>query len=491
MRKLNDFKTANWVRCGNRVIQTIMALTLLVAINWMAAHFYLRKPLMQGAGYSLSPETLAYLQKVEDPLEVIVTFTPNSEEPGSEDVYAYIKSLLKEYDYAMRSVGENMFEVEYVDLYKERKRAEELASKYKLQRTNSVLIASGDKYYQILDTDFYDAKNGQISGFKGEQAVTKAILSIISKKHPKIYFLSGHGEMSLDSVDPIRGLSQVSGILRSKGLEASSLDLSLVSKVPEDADLVMVVSPQVALLASEVEKLRQYLEERQGTLAVFMDPVKPHGLTNLLLDWGIVVDDAIVYDVGQEYQNPDGDIIIRRFAEHSINSSLIDYRLTVLAGLTRPVRVDLGRPFDKKRKAMALMASSDQSWGEGGRAVFKNPEYDADKDIPGPLSLAVLSEETVASHLGLSIPGGRVLVLGNSDVIVNHRLGLLGNEMLLFGILSWAFKDDEVLRVDPVTFEYHQLAISQEEFLRYLRYCLGLPAFIGMIGLAVFLKRKN
>ena len=63
--------------------------------------------------------------------------------------------------------------------------------------------------------------------------------------------------------------------------------------------------------------------------------------------------------------------------------------------------------------------------------------------------------------------------------------------MLLFGILSWAFKDDEVLRVDPVTFEYHQLAISQEEFLRYLRYCLGLPAFIGMIGLAVFLKRKN
>ena len=88
----------------------------------------------------------------------------------------------------------------------------------------------------------------------------------------KVYFLVGHGEMRLDDVDPLRGLSELENFLRERNYSLATVDLSVEARVPMDADLVVIPAPQASLLPEEVEKLRRYMSERNGRIVVFIDP---------------------------------------------------------------------------------------------------------------------------------------------------------------------------------------------------------------------------
>ena len=65
-----------------------------------------------------------------------------------------------------------------------------------------------------------------------------------AKDEDKIYFLVGHGEMRLDDVDPLRGLSQLEAFLRERNCLAT-LDLT-VTKMYLDADLIVMPSRKPA-----------------------------------------------------------------------------------------------------------------------------------------------------------------------------------------------------------------------------------------------------
>ena len=45
--------------------------------------------------------------------------------------------------------GKKLITVEFVDIYRQRKRAQELATKYDLTKENTILVASEDKYREI------------------------------------------------------------------------------------------------------------------------------------------------------------------------------------------------------------------------------------------------------------------------------------------------------------------------------------------------------
>ena len=91
--------------------------------------------------------------------------------------------------------------------------------------------------------------------------------------------------MRLDDVDPRFGLSQVENFLQERNFELANLDLSIDPNIPDDADLVVIPSPQAALLPEEVEKLRRYLGERNGRMLVLLNPGRAHGLDELFYDW--------------------------------------------------------------------------------------------------------------------------------------------------------------------------------------------------------------
>ena len=276
MSKFDNFFYAQWLKRLERWVHILLGLTLLAGINYWAAKNYIRIDITHNQRYSLSPETLAYLRELKDPLKIIVTVPKKSNSVEAEQTFKDIENLLKEYEHVGRASGNKKIEIEFVDIFQQRKKVEKLVNLYGLQERNVILIVSGDRQRQLLTMDLYKFKDGGKRAFRGEQAITSAILDVINPERQKIYFITGHGEMQLDNVDPIKGLSQLKIFLQERNFETLLLDLNKNAEVPKDAALLILASPQVALLPEEVETLIVEEEEefvlRQFNLAVL--PIK-------------------------------------------------------------------------------------------------------------------------------------------------------------------------------------------------------------------------
>ena len=141
-----------------------------------------------------------------------------------------------------------------------------------------------------------------------------------------------------------------------------------------------------------------------------------HGLDDLLFEWGILAADAIAVETSRNSQIEGGDLLIRRFAPHPITNELLRLNMTLVTDRARVVREDPGRPIDESLLVKEIMATSDESWAEKDYGS-ESPEYDSTVDLKGPVRVAAVSERKVDSSLGISIPGGRLIVFGTSNFL--------------------------------------------------------------------------
>jgi ABC-type uncharacterized transport system involved in gliding motility auxiliary subunit len=489
--RFNEFRFARRFRTANRVVQILLSLSLIAALNLLSAKYFQRIDLTESGTYTLAPESKAYIRELTEPVDIIVTIPENAEEPELEKIHRDLHKLLREYEFAGMRNGVPFINVEFVNIYRQRKRAQELANTYKLTQENVILIVSGDRTREIRQADLYEVSEGTIKGFRGEKAFTSAILDVSSTKTQKIYFLVGHGEMRLDDVDALRGLSQLENFLRERNFALGTLDLAIDTIVPADADLIIIPSPQAALLPEEVEMLRRYMSDQNGRMIVLIDPGRRHGLDELFFDWGILTEDMAVIDNSTDYRAQGGDLIIRRFAEHPITELLINYQITALFGQPRPVRTDPAAANDERLKVEQIIGTSENSWGERDYRTQNPFQLDSGRDLPGPVSIATVSTRSAGTELGINIPGGRFVTFGNSDFIANNRLRAFGNHTLFINSVNWALNRTSLLNIPTRPLESHQIVMSESDLNRMLIYFAILPAATGFFGLFIFLLRRR
>jgi ABC-type uncharacterized transport system involved in gliding motility auxiliary subunit len=489
--RFNEFRFARRVRAINRLVQILLSLSLIIALNFISANYFKRFDLTKSGAYTLAPESKAYIRQLKEPVEIIVTIPKESEEDEFGIIRQDLKKLLREYEFEGMRDGKAYVTVEFVDIYRQRKRAHELATNYNLTKENAIIIASGEKVREISQIGLYEYDDGKTRGFRGEQVFTSAILDVSSKKAQKIYFLVGHGEMRLDDVDPLRGLSQLESFLSERNFEVATLDLAIDKNVPEDASLVVVPSPQARLQPEEVEKLRRYMSDRNGRMITLIDPGRRHGMDELFFDWGVLAEDNVVVDVGADFRAQGGDLIIRHFAEHPITQLLIDYQITALFGQPRSVRTDPASANDSRLQVHQLIGTSDKSWAERDYRTQKPIAFDAKRDQKGPISIATVSSRSSGIELGITIPGGRMVVFGNSDFITNNRLRAFGNHTLFINSANWALDRTSLLNIPTRKLESHQIVMSESDLQRMLTYFAIVPAATAMFGLLIYFIRRH
>jgi ABC-type uncharacterized transport system involved in gliding motility auxiliary subunit len=491
INRFNEFRFTRRFRIANRAVQIILGLCLIASLNFLAAKYFGRIDLTQSGAYTLAPESKAYIRELEEPVYIIVTIPNDPEVAELKQIHQHLRKLFREYEAEGMKDGKAHVNIEFVDIYRQRKRAQELANKYNLTQENVILVAMGERTREIRQADLYEVEDNQIAGFRGEKAITSAIIDVSSKDEDKIYFLVGHGEMRLDDVDPLRGLSQLESFLRERNYTLATLDLAIDADVPEDADLVIVPSPQASLLPEEVEKLRRYMSERNGRMIVLIDPGRRHGMEELFYDWGVMADDMVVEDNGPDFRAQGGDLIIRRFAEHPITDLLVDYQITALFGQPRPMRTDPGSLKDPRLKVTQIIGTSEQSWGERDYRTQSPAQFDEGRDLKGPITIAAVSTRSAGTELGITIPGGRFVAFGNSDFITNNRLRAFGNRTLFFNSMNWALARNSLLNIATRPLESYQVVMSERDLNRILIYYAILPGATALLGLFIYLIRRR
>ena len=489
---IDSFRTARWLRTLHLLVQGMLLLTLLAGVNYAARNHPWRQDLTRHRSYSLSPETLSYL-RLERPVRMVATFTDPAEYPEA-------RGLLREYVTATES-GTAPITVEYIDVYQDRRKAEELG----VAQPNALVLFCGDRRHALLVDELYHLnKNKERESFDGEQVITNAILDVSNPVRQKIYFLAGHGELSPDQVEAKTGLSAVRDQLKARNFDVDAIDLTVTRKIPADASLLIAAAPQTRFSAAEQELLRQFLGANAGRLILLLAPgisAINLGIDDLLLDWGVLVDDDILCDTGQENLTEDNDLLIYAFQPHPVMQSLFDQRLGLRFGFARSVRPDPGRTTGSGLTALTLAATSKTAWGETGYRLGSVPRRDNPGNIrplagmspPDRLGVIVASERVgVRDKLPFSVRGGRLVVFGTGDLVANTRLTVAGNWNVFLGAVNWCVDRESQLNIPARQIQRFQLSLSAGSLLN-LRYTLllALPAGAALLGLLVYWTRRN
>lgn len=499
MSRLHSFRAARWTRTINLVLQAVLFVSLVGGLNYLALNHSWRFDLTAHRRYSLSPETLSYLAALPHDVTLVVTLSEEAENPELAQAFRDVKALLREYANATRAKRAGRVHVRYLDVYQRRRDAEQLG----IDRADIVLALSQDRRRAVTPADLYVVREGEKQAFSGEQAITAAILEVSNPNRERIYFVTGHGEMSPDDVDGRRGLSVLADELRLRNFELAGVNLAQEQRVPDDASLLIIAAPsQGRYRPYEVELLRQYASARAGRILLLLPPAADPGLEDLLYDWGLLADDVWIYENDRAHVTETGDLAITAFARHPITQVFLDYRdVSLILGPTRVVRPDPGRPLDESLRVTVLAATAPSAWGEHHYRASTTPEYNATVDLkgqphlepPNRLGVAASSERaTPPKNLPFSLKGGRLVVFGNADLASNNRITISGNLAVLLGAIDWCVDREVRLNTPPRPIQRYQLNLSQQEIVR-LRYSLllVLPGIAALLGLLVYWTRRT
>lgn len=490
MALFESFRGARWVRTFNLTLQACLVFTLCLGLNYLARNHAWRYDLTKHRRFSLSAETVSWIQQLKQPVRIIATLSEENDTPE-------IRGLLNEYVHATAANPAGKITVEYLDVYQNRGKAERLG----IDQTNVLVLICSEKPRVLPIRELYRVEKGEKVAFQGEQVLTAALLDVSSPTRKKVYFLAGHAESSPTDTDPVRGLSIARDELRWRGFEVGTLELGIAREIPKDASLLISVSPQSRFAPFEQELLRQYMTTRAGRVILLLPPGQPSfGLDDLLLDWGIVVDNDLVCDTGPENLTDDGDLIIGAYSDHPVTRTMISYNIKLSMGLSRSVW-PLASAAGSGLNTVTLAATSTTAWGEVSYLQRNRlPEYNPGVDIkarrgmspPDRLGVIVASERVAARDLPFTVPRGRIVVFGTGDLIGNARFPTFGSQNIFFSAVNWMVDRDTQLNIPARPIEQFQLSLSAADFVK-LRYSLllVLPSAVAVLGLLVYWNRRN
>ena len=322
-----DFRFARKANTLNLTIQIFLGVLLFLSLNFLAARHYFKFDISENRKNSLSLESTAYINGLKEPIDIYVTVRRGIGDLDGDSVLKDLHKTLAQYEYlSMKNPAK--IRVHFINPHIESKKVEEIVSKFGKDIENSVIVSNNAaKKFKILSlSDLYDLNAPNKVSWKGEQAISSAMLSVTQNDNGKIYFLSGHGEMSYRSADPIKGMSEFASYLTSRNFKIADLNLTEAKQVPQNAALIVIAAPQATFLPREIDLLKNYLLKSNGNIIMFFGMGDTNGLDEILFDWGIRTDDAMVIEAANSGESTGGDLVVKSFSQnpHKIVRYLVD-----------------------------------------------------------------------------------------------------------------------------------------------------------------------
>ncbi len=340
-----------------------------------------------------------------------------------------------------------------------------------------------------------------VTGFKGEQLFTSALVEMTESRKPRVLLTTGHGEAGLDDFSPA-GASGLSELLERDNFELEEWSSLGATVVPAGTDLVIIAGPRAGFVKPEVEILRGYLEEG-GRLLLLVDPtlsqfggLEPTGLDELLAEYGVVLGENIIVDPGNPlpFFGPET-LFLDQYKDHDVTRSIRQEGLQVILPLARSV--SQGEVVEGLT-VTELFTTSDQGWGETDLANLTAVEFGED-DLAGPVSIGVAvdaepTQDRVAeADVGADPSGGtRLLVIGDSDFVSNSQIRNASNSVLAANAINWLVERQALVAIPPKTPEQTRLDLSASQLSTITWLILVImPGLAIATGVAIHLRRRR
>lgn len=454
-----------WVHSSHTALSVIIVAAILGLVGLIAQRHPVRWDLTKSKSHTLSEQSRKVVGDITQPINIIGFFADDESKSKAQDLfesYAYINKLIS---------------YEFVDP----DRRPEIAKKYEIKTYGTAVLEGYGRKETVTSVS--------------EESITNAILKLTRVENKKIYFLTGHGEHSIEDFGK-DGFSTVKSSLEKDNYTVEKLVLVEKKEVPDDASVVVVAGPRKNLLPEEVQTLDRYIK-RGGRLIVMLDPYQDASLKDFLKTYGFELSDDIVIDklsqvFGGSYLMP----VVTQYGIHQITNN---FNFMTFYPEARSIRESQEKPDTINWTALAQ--TSDAAWGETNQKMLEQSKasFDEKEDLPGPITIAAIAEidlkkkpEQGENSSSSPAPNkGFITVFGDSDFASNTYFGLSGNGDLFLNTVHYLAEEQTLISIDRRTKEGEPLVLTMNQMrLAFLVSMVLMPVLVIVAAVYVYMVRR-
>ncbi len=439
---------------ANFALYTVIVIALIVLVNWFVNNHDHRWDMTPNKKYSLSEQTRKILKDLNKDV-TIYAFDQGRSMGDKKDVMD------------MYGSSSNRVKLKYVDP----DRQPALAKEFGVRRYGTVVVSAGERHMEAQTED--------------EEGITNALVRVL-KGQRNVCFIQTHGEHNLDSSDR-DGYEHFKTQLGNENYQTQTLPFLQKMEIPSDCTMVVIAGPQNDYLPPEIDVISKYVQGGGRALVMLDAGVDEPNLVKMLGDWGVTARNDLVIDenpVSQIFGTEPYMPLIVKYGTNAIVQPL-NGRATLFP-LTRSFEV--GKDSKPGISDESLCDTSSDSYGRTDwNPDIKEIEFRANKDIKGPLTVAVsgtLSGEGDKKQ-------GRFVVLGTSQIAENNILGFQSNRDFIMNTVNWLSEDEDLISIRSTPPESQHLNINAEQMRRILILgVFGIPVMIIVLGTLVWWQRR-
>lgn len=453
------------------VIKFLAVVAILVAIYLFGAELGLQRDMTEANIYSLTERSRSIARSITEPTTLYFFHTPQ-QGSGTLDPER-VRTLLKQY--ARTNDKITFKEIDHT-------RRPNLARKHSIRSNNTILIKTGNKTRKLSRYDLLkiSGRRRRSRKFKGEAAISTALLKMTHTTDRKVYFTSGHGEYSRT---PTRGMSVsrwVSG-LKEEGYTVEEFN-PLTDALPDTRDLIVIAGPSREFSDRILTGLADW-NARGGNLLIAAGGNVGPSMNTLTDTLGIrfnaryIIDPARRVQTLQSLVNPF--VFTPKIMSHPAVRAVKEQGLGLQMGRATSLSLVSDTP-------QALLRTSGEAYGKpaGTSGEKISTTFNPESDVRGPFTVGAVS--TKPSR-------GKVLVFGSATLFENSYLrSAPGNEDLAVNLVNWVFDRSVSIGIRATPSDYNRVTVPASQAYVLELIALGvIPLGIILWGGWVWWNRKN
>ena len=371
----------------------------------------------------------------------------------------------------------------------------DLAKKYGITGNESIsviIVECGDKSKVISQDDLYsyDMESGT-SVSVVEERLTSAIKTVTTDELPKVYFLAGYSDFSLQN-----GMQVLGAFLANNQNEIDEIDVLTTGSIPDDCKTLVIPSPSKDFEEATANNIINYINNGGNILWLNTAIVENTELSNVnkvLATYGVKpFKVGVIVETDSKKTAKGMPTIFLPEIEYSDMTSKIYKSASVILRNATKVRTVTDEELEKMNvtKSVLLHTSED--------AFFKTDLTDTaleptDKDSKGEMVVgAQLDKKISDDKTSTMVIFGENLFVSDYSILENQQSAIYirDNKDLILNVVAKLTDREEEITVRKGTGSITYTATEAENRIIF-SVIIAIPAVIIVAGIIVWSKRKK
>ena len=461
-----------------KTILTVCLVAILLAIYlglniWVQSLNINPFDFTQEQRYTLSDESKEQVKNVEE--DVIIYFFGYTEESTAF-------SLAKQYNNVNSHIT-----AEVVNITER----PDLAQTYGITSEDSIgIVVQSEQRYKVLSSSelyTYDYTTYETIDMT-EQKLTNAILDTTIADKPKVYFLTGHNEYSIDYE-----LYTLAAYIQNDVNDIETLNL-LTTAFPEDCDTLVIASPTSDFQQIEVDAITNYIQNGGNILwmsDILVNDVEMPNVQKILDLYGVSIGKGVLLETDSSkmlVNRPD--FIIPTVISHEITQDVYDGTGVVLPKAGKIILSDTEELEELKVDITPIIQSTETSFY---REDFNVSTTSSDQE--GVVTIALEAEKEVGEDTTskLILFANKLFVTNEIIPVQNYNVypvQLANNKDIVLNSIAYLTDRGDTIRIRKDTgYVTYTATQQQDNIIRAIIF--GVPVLIIIIGIVIWQVRRR